>query len=105
MAERPLPDVTDVAALREEMIETAKLLATPIDFAELIESGTLGPLKGGWYQLIRADLLPAHARRQAIAIKQVTKRGESKTFLKFGKKYAQAAKIFKQLMGKAFKAE
>lgn len=105
MADKPLPDVTDVAALREEMIEAAKLLATPIDFADLTERGILGPLKGGWHELLRADLLPKHARRQAIAIKQVTKRGESRTFLKFGKKYAQAAKLFKQLTGKSFKAE
>lgn len=105
MSEKPQPGVTDAAALREEMIETARLLATPIDFPDLIERGILGPLKGGWYQLLRADLLPQHARRQATAIKQVTKRGEGKTYLKFGKKYAQAAKLFRQLTGKSVKAE
>jgi hypothetical protein len=105
MAEKALPEATDVAGLREEMIETAKLLATPIDFDDLIERGVLGPRTGGWYELLRADLLPKHARRQAIAIKQVTKRCESRTFLKFGKKNAQATKLFKQLTGKPFKAE
>ncbi len=40
-----------------------------------------------------------------IANKQLTKHGESKTYLKFGKKHAQAAKLFEQLTGKAFKAE
>jgi hypothetical protein len=105
MTEKPLPGVTDVAALREQMIQAAKLLATPIDFADLIERGALGPLKGGWYQLLRADLLPEHARRQATAIKQVAKRGESRVYLKFGKQHAQSAKLFKQLTGKAFKGE
>lgn len=104
MAENPLPHVADLAALRGEMIENAKLLAMPINFGELVEAGVLGPVKGGWYELLRPDLLPKHASQQATSMKQQLKRGQSRTFLKFGKRNATAAKIYQRLTGKAFKA-
>jgi hypothetical protein len=101
MPENLLPNV---AILREELIANAKLLATPIDFIDLVDRGILGPAKRGWYELLRVDLLPKHARQQVKGLKQIRRGDESRTYLQFGKYNASAAKFYQRLTSKPLKA-
>ena len=101
MSDNPLPDM---ATLREEMVENTRLLATPIDFIDLVERGILGPGKRGWYELLRADQLPKHARLQVISLKSEKRGDHSRSFLKFGKTHASAAKLYQRLTGETLKA-
>ncbi len=46
---------------KEEMLEKAKSLATPIDFEALISDGILEK-KGAWYKILDMERLPDHAK-------------------------------------------
>jgi hypothetical protein len=106
MGSKTRTDVTDRTALRGRVVEMAKLLATPIDFDRLVENGVLGPGgRGAWYELLRPDLLPAHAWQQATGMRHTARGDKRRTFLKFTKRNAAAAKLYEQLTGEPFKPD
>lgn len=71
---------------RQELIEIAKELVTPIDFDGLIAKGVIEK-KGAWYVVLKPNELPPHAWRQATAIKTSSKGGISIKFRKPTKKF------------------
>jgi hypothetical protein len=93
------------AEAREKLVETAKLLATPIDFAALIDSGVLAASRGGWYEVLQPQLVPAHVWQQATEIRNQTSGDKQRNFLKFGKSNAAAARVYEKLTGLPFKVE
>jgi hypothetical protein len=97
-------DVTDLAALRNEAIETVKLLATPINFKGLVESGILASGRGAWYEVLQAELVPEHALQQVTETKQERRGDKRRTFFKFSKANAAAARLYEQMTGEPFKA-
>src|SRR5262249_18743798 len=102
MRPKPGANGADRAALRRQLIQVVRLLATPIDFPGLVQRGALAPGPRGWYELLRLELLPAHARHQIREARQ-ERRGEgARIFLKFSNKKANAdaARLYEQLTGK-----
>jgi hypothetical protein len=92
-------DVNDPVALRAKLIETARLLATPIDFAGLIRDGVLAASNGDWYEVHDMGRLPEHAWKQVTELRH-EKRGDThRNFFKFGVKNEQAAVLYEQLTG------
>ncbi len=96
-------NVEDRAAMLEKLIETAKLLATPIDFEGLIDSGVLAASRGGWYEVLRLELVPRHVWQQATGLRNQTRGDKQRNFLKFGKRNAAAARVYEKLTGLPFK--
>lgn len=103
--EEAAANVGSPAEMREKLIETAKLLATPIDFEELIEGGVLAASRGPWYAVLRPELVPAHVWQQATGLRNQTRGGKQKNLLKFGKSNAAAARVYEKLTGVPFKVE
>lgn len=101
-----MPDnlLPGLATMREELVENTRLLATPIDFADLVERGILGAPKRGWYEVLSPDQLPKHARLQVMEVKSVQRGDVWRAFLKFGKTNASAARLYRRLTGKAVNA-
>lgn len=54
-------DQKDGVMSKEEMLEKAKSLATPVDFEALISDGILEK-KGTWYKILDMERLPDHAK-------------------------------------------
>ena len=95
---------TDLGVTREELVETAKLLATPIDFEGLIGSGVLAAGRGAWYEVLQDELVPAHVWQQATGLRN-QKRGEKqRIFVRLRKSNVAAARLYKKLTGEPFRA-
>jgi hypothetical protein len=105
MKQNTATNVGDRAAMPEKLIETAKLLATPIDFKGLIESGVLAASRGGWYEMLQPELVPAHVWQQATELRNQTRGDKQRNFLKFGKSNAAAARLYEKLTGVPFKVK
>jgi hypothetical protein len=103
MSSKQKTDVSDVAAQRAKLIETAKLLATPIDFGGLIGSGILAASRGAWYEVLQPELVPAHVWQQATGLRNQTRGDEQRNFVKFGKSNAAATRLYEKLTRKPFK--
>lgn len=91
---------------KERLIETVRLLATPIDFDRLIQDGVLaGPLSG-WYEVTDMKRLPEHAWQQVSEIKSESSADNTPTrnYFKFGQGGSAAAKLYEQLTGEPFGA-
>jgi hypothetical protein len=84
---------------REEIIEIARELATPIDFDELIAKGILIHRSAQWYEVINLGALPSHARHQASEAKQDH---NGKVFFRFPSGWKQAQQFYKKLTGKNY---
>jgi hypothetical protein len=95
----------DLGTMRKKLIETAKMLATPIDFKGLIESSVLAASRGGWYEVLQPELVPAHVWQQATELRNQTRGDKQRNFLKFGKSNAAAARLYEKLTGAPFKVE
>ncbi|MCW8880411.1 MAG: hypothetical protein OQJ89_00395 [Kangiellaceae bacterium] len=54
---------------KQEALELAKQLATPIDFDQLIKDGIIEK-KGAWYQVLDMERLPKHAKKQITEFTQ-----------------------------------
>lgn len=78
---------------RQELLEIAKELATPIDFDGLISKGVIEKL-GAWYAVLKPNELPPHAWRQATAVKTAPKGGIS---IKFRKPTKEFEAFYKKL--------
>jgi CRISPR/Cas system CSM-associated protein Csm5 (group 7 of RAMP superfamily) len=74
---------------KDEMLEKAKKLATPINFEVLIDQGVLEK-KGAWYQVLDMNRLPEHAKAQ---ISEFSSDGK----VKFSKNIKSAQKLVNKL--------
>src|SRR5262245_42907928 len=90
-------DSGDRTVNREKLIETARLLATPIDFEGLVTSGVLAASRGSWYEVLQPELVPAHVWQQATRMQSQPRGATQRFFLKFGKSNATAARLYEQL--------
>jgi hypothetical protein len=96
-------DVSDRAAQRNKLIETARLLATPIDLEGLVQSGALAPAPGGWYEVLDAERVPAYAWQQAVELRHERREDGRRNFIKFSVNNAAAAELYEQLTGERLK--
>lgn len=80
--------------MKNEMLEQAKKLATPIDFDTLIAQGVLEK-KGAWYKVLDWDKLPEHAKEKVKAIEGGP--DGKNTLVKFSKDTKTARKIVDKL--------
>ncbi|ARU88289.1 hypothetical protein [Pseudomonas sp. M30-35] len=81
-------DLTDQVMTKEELLERAKTLATPIDFENLIADGILKK-KGAGYVILDMNRLPEHAKSQIIGCSEGT--------VKFSKSTKSAQKLVDKL--------
>lgn len=81
----------DQPITREDILEQANKLATPIDFDQLIAEGVLEK-KGAWYKILDMKKLPEHARSQ---INELTTDGKVK--------FTKSTKIAQKLVDKLSK--
>ncbi len=95
-------DVTDVVAVRAKLIETLRLVATPIDFDGLIRDGILAKSRGRWYEILDLRRLPENAACQATELLQEKRGGRMRTFYRFGESNAKAAALYEQITGEKF---
>jgi hypothetical protein len=96
-------DMGKRSVMREKLIETAKLLATPIDFEGLIGSGVLVASRRAWYEVLQPERVPAHVWQQATGLRNQTRGDKQRNFLKFGKSNAAAARLYEKLTGEPLK--
>jgi hypothetical protein len=68
MAGRKRKEKTGPIPTAEELSRLAELIATPIDFAELIADGVLVERGGGWYEVLDYERLPEHARQKIVEV-------------------------------------
>lgn len=83
---------------KEEIINLAKQLATPIDFEQLEKDGIIDK-KGAWYKVIDFKNLPEYASRQISGISI-----ENKEILrvKFPKSWKKAQALYRKMTGKEY---
>jgi hypothetical protein len=81
---------------KEQFIELAKQLATPIDFEQL-EKDKIIEKKGDWYKVIDIQKLPEHASRQVKSV-QIDDKGNY--LVKFPKSWKKAQKSYRRIAGK-----
>jgi len=81
---------------KEDMIQVAKELATPIDFNQLIADGILIK-SGAWYEVTDWKRLPPHANRQVREVKT----SDGKMLVKFTNRTKSAQKLYKKMTGKS----
>ena len=85
---------------REEKIELARQLATPVDVATLEKEGIIEK-RGAWYKVNRIKDLPEHAARQIQAVKTDN---QGQCFVQFPKCWKRAQQVYHRLTGKEFDA-
>lgn len=83
---------------QKELIELAKLLATPIDFESLENAGVI-ERHGTWFKLLDFKALPEHAWQQARAIKSDDK---GNNYIQFPKSWKKAQQLYKRMTGKDY---
>ncbi len=83
---------------RQEIIELAKQLATPIDFTKLEEAGIIEK-KGAWFKIKNLKNLPEYASRQVRSIK-TDSRGNC--YVQFPKSWKRAQVLYRRMTGKAY---
>jgi hypothetical protein len=83
---------------QKEVIELAKLLATPIDFEALEKTGVI-ERHGSWFKLLDLKALPEHALKQARAIKSDNK---GNSYIQFPKSWKKAQQLYKRMTGKEY---
>jgi hypothetical protein len=83
---------------REEKIERARQLATPVDVAKL-EKEEIIEQRGAWYKVNRIKDLPEHAQRQIRAMKT---NSQGQCFVQFPKSWKHAQQVYRRLTGKEF---
>ncbi|MES9280122.1 hypothetical protein ABEP46_12410 [Cutibacterium acnes] len=81
-------DQTYQVMTKEEVLEKAKILATPIDFEKLIADGILKK-KGAGYVILDTNRLPEHAKSKIIEV--------SGGAVKFSKSTKSAQKLVDKL--------
>lgn len=84
--------------LQNQIIEQAKMLATPISFDELEKNGIIEK-KGAWFVVINWKALPKYASVQIRAIKQGV---DGKIYAQFPKNWKRAQQSYKRMTGKEF---
>lgn len=88
----------DKIPTQKELIELAKLLATPIDFESLENAGVI-ERHGAWFKLLDFNALPKHAWQQARAIKSDSK---GNNYIQFPKSWEKAQQFYKRMTGKDY---
>ena len=78
--------------LEEAVIARAALLATPVDIPALIADGTLVK-RGAWYEVLRPDRLPEHARAQIETFSV----SHGRRLVKLPRSYKRAARLHARL--------
>jgi hypothetical protein len=79
---------------KEEMIELARQLATPVDVEQLEKEGILEK-KGAWYKMKKS--LPEPVSRQVKAIKTD---GKGNSYIQLPKSWKKAQQLYKRMSGK-----
>ena len=72
------------------LIETAQLLAEPLDLEQLAADGVIRKRRGGWYEITDPDRLPDHARSKIKSVKSGNR-------VKFRKASKRARRFLKSL--------
>jgi hypothetical protein len=83
---------------KAEIIELAKLLATPIDF-EALQKAKVIEKDGSWFKLLNMNALPEHALKQVKAIKSDNK---GNNYIQFPKSWKKAQQLYKRMTGKEY---
>lgn len=83
----------------DELVEQARLLATPIDFESLIAEGIIEE-RGDWYAIKDPERLPAHAWKRGYALKTETG-ADSTVLVKFTSESERKAaeRLYQQMTG------
>jgi len=83
----------------DELIEQARLLATPIDFEAVISEGIIEK-RGDWYAIRDPERLPAHAWKRGYALSMGTG-PDSGVLVKFTSesKRKAAERLYQQMTG------
>ena len=84
---------------KEEIIERARQLATPIDFEKLEKEGIIEK-KGAWHKITDVSRLPEHALIQVHEFK-IDDKGNL-TLVKFPKSWKRAQKLYQRMTGKKY---
>lgn len=83
---------------KEELVEIARQLATPIDFDQLEKEGII-QREGAWFRVKNLEGLPKHVSRQAGSYRSDGKGG---FLLKFPKSWKRAQQIYRRMTGKEY---
>jgi len=84
--------------IREEIIELARKLATPVDFEQLEKEGVIEK-KGAWYKVKDFKSLPVHAYDQ---IRSVKNDSNGNCLVQFPKSWKRAQQLYRRMTGKEF---
>lgn len=68
MARRKRDEKTGPLPTVEELARLSAMLATPINFAELIADGVLQESDGGWYEVLDYARMPEHVRQKIVEV-------------------------------------
>lgn len=83
---------------RQEIIELAKQLATPIDFLGLEKEGIIEK-KGAWFMVKSLKDLPEYVSMQVRSIKTDDK---GNCFVQFPKSWKRAQRFYRRMTGKEY---
>ncbi|MGI8509814.1 MAG: Fic family protein [Gemmatimonadaceae bacterium] len=89
-----------IALQREQVIATARKLATPIDIRTLIAAGIIAKARGAWYEVLDSTRLPDHAAAQIREVRWEGRGpGTQRQFVKIPPLSKRAVRLYRELTG------